>query len=514
MDKWLIENTSNGATLCILLGDISKERLKQSLDHYSKGVLWITKNRQRLNANSHNLICLELDDPKNPTTSFSERLTNFIAQDYGCLPDIKSTSHSDAWIISILDLLMLQFDSTIRARKTRNEDGFMRQNNVFENLCHYLKRRIPDAWENQGKARLGIVVGAGPSLDITLPIISRWEIPYNIIATDSAIQALYNTDLSPDFVVSIDPAKSKESCTSSNQSPGILIASNTTHPSWINSWKDKSAFISGPILCEDWLEQKKIFPKAKVNAINNVGLTAIALADFLAFEVIILVGMDLGTDMKSGKNRYAEITDRPQSLVPYGTKSYRIPGNFSSNVETSFLSDWKDTSDFCKKICQNRQIINLNDRGAQIEGCIVIHSDSAIELHETLKAFITDSVDADELCNDMSYSEENFDTVFTALASACDRSWKHIRLAEKNPTLQNQFLCLRNLMTDPDFPTIIGDYSFAIMPVLLSKDATQLSQLKEFIDNIKLLLWKLEDSLIQLPISTHLMQRFLTSSFS
>ena len=53
-----------------------------------------------------------------------------------------------------------------------------------------------------------MVVGAGPSLDVTLPFLND-KIPRPIIiATDSSLSALHKLNIDPDFVVSIDPEKS------------------------------------------------------------------------------------------------------------------------------------------------------------------------------------------------------------------------------------------------------------------------------------------------------------------
>ena len=61
----------------------------------------------------------------------------------------------------------------MRARKTRAENGYIRQNQVFINLAGYLSKRLPDDCNSIGDGALGIVVGAGPSLDKTLPLLKN-----------------------------------------------------------------------------------------------------------------------------------------------------------------------------------------------------------------------------------------------------------------------------------------------------------------------------------------------------
>ena len=75
-----------------------------------------------------------------------------------------------------------------------------------------------------------------------------------------------------------------------------------------------------------------------------------------------------------------------------------------------------------------------------------------------------------------------------------------------------QYDCIRKIMTDSDLPSIMGDYSFAVMPLLISNEMPSKEILETIINNLKMLLWKLEDALIQLPVSNKLMAQFLTQN--
>ena len=89
--------------------------------------------------------------------------------------------------------------------------------------------------------------------------------------------------------------------------------------------------------------QKKGIGKSSLLAVNNAGLTALSLADFVSPGAILLVGMDLagGGD---GSIRYAKNTGR--SNIEIDTNIFHeIPGNYSETVTTPFFSDWQETSD-------------------------------------------------------------------------------------------------------------------------------------------------------------------------
>ena len=83
----------------------------------------------------------------------------------------------------------------------------MRQLQIFSNLDGYLLHRIPEDWHGLGEKNLAVVVGAGPSLDISLPLIKEGLPSPIIIATDSSLKASAKEEIIPDFVISIDPEK-------------------------------------------------------------------------------------------------------------------------------------------------------------------------------------------------------------------------------------------------------------------------------------------------------------------
>ena len=121
------------------------------------------------------------------------------------------TDESTSEYNKILDLTISEIDSTMRARRTRSETGYLRQKQIFINLAGYLTKRMPSEWSALAQGTLAIVVGAGPSLDITLPLLKSGIPKPLIVASDSSLRALRDANLDPDFVISIDPQKTFES---------------------------------------------------------------------------------------------------------------------------------------------------------------------------------------------------------------------------------------------------------------------------------------------------------------
>ena len=131
---------------------------------------------------------------------------------------------------------------------------------------------------------------------------------------------------------------------------------------------------------------KKEFQK-QILAINNAGLTALSVANFLNPAGILMIGMDLAS-AGHGTQRYAEVTGRDHIIIN-AAHYHEIPGNFSESVPTPFLSDWQETSEFCKKISKSKLLINLNDRGGKLDGTTLIHPNETEELKEALNQNIS-----------------------------------------------------------------------------------------------------------------------------
>ena len=234
---WLSETPSEGTT-AILLGPLDESILLGEATSFPKGLLWIRpSNAQTPPSGPATINSLDRDSPQQQLSGAIEEL---IRLDYDHAPAVKVSSRitkdqPEAYT-SILDLVISSIDNTLRARRTRTDTGVLRQGQIFRNLSGYLRHRMPETWRGSAKGSLAIVVGAGPSLDVTLPIIKNSFPDPLVISSDSALRALGNEGIEPHFVVSIDPEKKHESCTSHDHRPGIAILSSQSHSSWSHRW--------------------------------------------------------------------------------------------------------------------------------------------------------------------------------------------------------------------------------------------------------------------------------------
>lgn len=127
-------------------------------------------------------------------------------------------------------MVISKIEATAGDRRTRYATGFEHQYQVFKNLPGYLLSGVPSEWSGLGRNSFVLVVGAGPSLDVTFPIKKKGFLRLIIVTCDSSMRALEVANLTPDFVISMDPYKSFESC-SGGFSPGIAILSSQSHSS-------------------------------------------------------------------------------------------------------------------------------------------------------------------------------------------------------------------------------------------------------------------------------------------
>ncbi len=504
---WFSETNVPDASTAILVGEVESQILEKSKLEYQRGILVVSIEETHLQSDSQLLFL----DPNSNKERILSSLSEFFILDSIHPPEVKVSFSIQRDTTKVYEnfvhLALNEIDTLLRARRTRKETGFIRQLQIFSNLDGYLLNRMPEEWKNLCQNHLAIVVGAGPSLDVTLPMIKEGLPPSVIIAADSSLKALAKENICPDFVVSIDPEKSFESCSEPNFSPGTVILSSQSHSSWSQKW-DKKCFISGRVICEDWLSEKGI-GKTSLMAINNSGLTALAFADFLSPAAILLVGMDLagGGD---GRIRYAKNTGRSNIEID-ATIFHEIPGNYAKKVPTPFYSDWKETSDASARYSKKRSIINLNDRGALLEGSSLVHPDD----FRDVKQLLCDNLSSFEKRNEEIFLQRRAITgmglmqILALMTSICDQIWQEI---ETESTNSNFGSILKEIFASKDNASLLGDFAFSVMPTLATNELTKTFEMEK--DQLKVLLWKLEDGILKCDPPEDFVLRFLTEKFS
>lgn len=510
-DTWLSETSAPNATTAILLGPIAQEVIDKECSDFPKGVLWITSPETNDGKNDR-IPNLKVIHCSFPTETIREAVRKILLSEYNHQPEVKvskeSEDDSSNLYSNILSLIIAEIDSSLRSRKTREEVGYQRQKQVFKNLSGYLGRRIPNEWSEMANGSLAVVVGSGPSLDQTLPLLKAGFPKPVVVAADSSLRALRSAGLDPDFVVSIDPEKTYNSCSEKDYAPGVAILSSQSHISWREKWGNKSRFLSGRVLTEDWLAEKGI-AKTKLQAVNNAGLSALLFADFLGPSAILMLGMDLAGGGR-GEERYAQNTGRGHIQIQTA-QYHKIPGNFESVVPTPFLSDWKETSDLIKEISPRRMIINLNDRGARLEGAAVIHPRDIEGLRKTITENLNphESAKPEILEKRKALQGNGMNQLLTLLVARCDQVWKDFPEEDYNSMIHY----LKNLLADRDIANLLGDFAFTVLPKIAPEPTIKEPDLKRALNQLKDLIWRLEDAILECDPNEDFLCRFLTEKF-
>ncbi len=502
---WLTVAGSDRSSTAIILGEVPLESLRLESQLHPRGLLWLcdcdNHDAELIDESKIRRLSIQSDP-----IVLEERISDFVSLNYESLPIVKISpvSENSSKYKTLISIVVHLLDSIARARRTRKETGFVRQSQIMLNLPQYLKRRVPQDWNGLAKSSWVLVVGAGPSLDVTLPLLTRNFVRPIIVACDSALRSLDDQGLEPDFVISLDPNKTFSSCCRHGYAPGTLILSSQSHPSWSRQWGERIRFLSGRILTEDWLAEKGV-AKTSLLATNNVGLTALAFADFLAPRLILTIGMDQSGG-EGGHERYAHSTQRASFKIS-ARHFHEVPGNFHQTVKTPFWSDWVETSDLTRRISTKTNVFNFTDRGAVLDGATVVHPKEVDSLRSVLRQRFSDfSPEPEVLTRVKSLEGPGLDQLMGTLASRCDLFWKSWVDHDGAPQIG-----LKEILQNQDMAQLVGDFSFVAMP-LLQQSSFEGDQIQDALDVLKTIIFQLEDAILECRPSSGFGKGFLNQS--
>ncbi|RME69110.1 MAG: DUF115 domain-containing protein, partial [Verrucomicrobia bacterium] len=301
-------------------------------------------------------------------SGFAEVIETFLMRDMLRLPEVVVTAAIPEALgerfAKVVDQLHAHYERNYRVRRTRQEEGARWQGQLLENVLDYMEWRLPRAWENALAGIPAFVCGAGPSLDVTAPLIARRRSSAVLFAADTALRTLARHGLQADFAVSVDAAKLPEKCLDDQTEPRCAVLASISPPAWKEYVAGRFCFLSGRLVTEDWLADHGI-PKTPFVVTENCGITAIELARFLGCEPILLFGMDMAADDADPTRRHtggADATiDRGSGYRVDGAMP-RVPGNYRETVPTFMYAEWVALNDKLAGWPPDL-VFNVNDRG-------------------------------------------------------------------------------------------------------------------------------------------------------
>ena len=108
---------------------------------------------------------------------------------------------------------------------------------------------------------------------------------------------------------------------------------------------------------------------------------------------------------------------------------------------------------------------------------------------------------------------QGLNQLLCALAKHCDGCWlDYDKLDTKNKFSMINFL--RERLANKDFASLMGDFAFATIPVITSEKQPSEDELKNICFELRYLIWKLEDAIVETKPGEEFLRRFFTEKFT
>ncbi|WP_187759725.1 motility associated factor glycosyltransferase family protein [Thiospirochaeta perfilievii] len=154
----------------------------------------------------------------------------------------------------------------------------------------------------------GIIISAGPSMELIIPYLKVLKDRFLLLAVDTALKSLLAEGIEPDFVMSIDSqfwnAKHLEGAKTDKT---ILIADSSIQPSALREFKERVYFTQSTFPLGKYFEKVRS-PFPKIASGGSVSTNIWDFANKLGLSKIFFIGQDLGYpgNITHYKNSYFE----------------------------------------------------------------------------------------------------------------------------------------------------------------------------------------------------------------
>jgi hypothetical protein len=383
----------------------------------------------------------------------------------------------------VIDALFAQFESHQRARATRQQDGFLWQQHMLENLSAYARRRVPDAWAGALQGLPAFICGAGPSLDASLPSLKIFANEGVIFAADSALKALAHVGLTADFAVTVDARKLPEKCLApGHASAGRVIAAGISPPGWQYSVAERKLhFLSGRQLTEDALHRMGV-RKTAIGVEENCGITALALALHLGCGPIYLFGMDHAVDSKRPDRwhqRHADPSLELKTPLHIDRPLPKVPGNYQDEIATPLFREWRALDARCAALPAGL-LLNVTDRGARLSNTTLVHP----EVFAPPEGGGAKEPRLETLAAPEAFDAATWADARTAFRAIADRAAGVILEARQELAAGNHLGAAGRLAAafcEKEFSLLFGNFSLKLMPYLVRPERVEAGAWKPLI---------------------------------
>ena len=309
-------------------------------------------------------------------------------------------------VLSIVDKKIININTISRFDKLW---AYNIASNVAKISTHYGANKFFDKYKNIP----AVIVSAGPSLEKNIRKLREMKNKALIIAVDTAMKPLFSHNISPHFVITIDPQKKNSKYFRNvDFKDSVLIAESSVDKEAIDSFNGAIYFINSIFpLAKYFMEE--LGNRGDITAGGSVSTAAYDFAIRIGANPIIMVGLDLSfpnyqTHIKGSyheENFFTEI----YKLDSYDSRIYKvlIAGNLREEKNIYNEKVWTDSRFDMYKNWYEEQCLKYNQIKFYnaTEGGIVINGMENINLEELIQKFNDIDINIDR--NDRNIERKN-----------------------------------------------------------------------------------------------------------
>lgn len=319
-------------------------------------------------------------------------------------------------VLSIIDKKTININTILRFDKLW---AYNIASNVVEISTHYGVNRFFDKYKNIP----AVVVSAGPSLEKNIRKLKDLKDKAIIIAVDTAMKPLSSHNISPHFVITIDPQKKNSKYFRNvNFKDTVLIAESSVDNEAISSFKGAIYFLDSIFPLAKYFMR----PLGKRGDITMGGSVSTAAYDFairIGANPVIMLGLDLSfpnhqTHIKGSyheENFFTEIG----KLDSYDSRIYKVlvSGNLREEKNVYGESVFTDSRfDMYRNWYEEQCKINGSKKFYNAtEGGVIIKAMENITVDELLKKLDNINIEIDKNSEELNKKNEILSNIKTGL---------------------------------------------------------------------------------------------------
>ena len=328
----------------------------------------------------------------------TKKVKFFITRSYATLFNEEALFYQSK-VLSIVDKKIININTISRFDKLW---AYNIASNVAKISTHYGVNKFFDKYKNIP----AIIVSAGPSLEKNIRKLKEIKNKALIIAVDTAMKPLFSHNISPHFIITIDPQKKNSKYFRNvNFKESVLIAESSVDKEAIDSFNGAIYFINSIFpLAKYFMEE--LGDRGDITTGGSVSTAAYDFAIRIGANPIIMVGLDLSfpnyqTHIKGSyheENFFTEI----YKLDSYDSRIYKvlIAGNLREEKNIYNEKVWTDSrfdmyKNWYEEQCEKNNKIKFYNA---TEGGIIINGMENIKLEELIEKFndIEINIDKDD----------------------------------------------------------------------------------------------------------------------